>query len=45
MLGRLAEVGGTAPCLPREWGDEFPLTAAPPLRVDGFNRSSVSQAH
>jgi predicted Zn-dependent protease len=45
MLGRLAEVGGTAPCLPREWGDEFPLTAAPPLRVDGFNMSSVSQAH
>jgi predicted Zn-dependent protease len=44
MLDRLAEVGRTAPCLPREWGDYFPRTAAPPLRVDGFNMSSVSRA-
>ncbi|MGE5291677.1 MAG: metallopeptidase TldD-related protein [Micromonosporaceae bacterium] len=44
MLDRLTEVGATAPCLPREWSDYFPRTAAPPLRVDGFNMSSVSRA-
>jgi predicted Zn-dependent protease len=44
MLGRLLEVGGTAPTLPREWGDYFNRAAMPPLRVEGFNMSSVSQA-
>jgi predicted Zn-dependent protease len=44
MLGRLAEVGETVPTLPREWGDYFTRCAMPPLRVEGFNMSSVSQA-
>jgi predicted Zn-dependent protease len=44
MLGRLAEVGATAPTLPREWGDYFNRAAMPPMRVEGFNMSSVSQA-
>jgi predicted Zn-dependent protease len=45
MLGRLLEVGATVPTLPREWGDYFNRTAMPPLRVEGFNMSSVSQAN
>ncbi|HWG62224.1 MAG TPA: metallopeptidase TldD-related protein [Streptosporangiaceae bacterium] len=44
MLNRLAEVGETEPTLPREWGDYFTRAAMPPLRVEGFNMSSVSQA-
>jgi predicted Zn-dependent protease len=44
MLGRLAEVGATVPTLPREWSDYFTRTAMPPVRVEGFNMSSVSQA-
>jgi predicted Zn-dependent protease len=44
MLGRIAEAGATGPALPREWGDYFTRAAMPPLRVDGFNMSSVSQA-
>ena len=44
MLGRLAEVGATVPTLPREWGDYFNRAAMPPVRVEGFNMSSVSQA-
>jgi predicted Zn-dependent protease len=44
MLARATEVGATGPALSREWGDDFTRTAMPPLRVDGFNRSSVSQA-
>jgi predicted Zn-dependent protease len=44
MLGRIAEVGGSVRTLPREWTDYFTRTAMPPLRVDGFNMSSVSQA-
>jgi predicted Zn-dependent protease len=44
MLGHLLEVGGTVPTLPREWGDYFNRAAMPPLRVEGFNMSSVSQA-
>jgi predicted Zn-dependent protease len=44
MLGRLLEIGGTVPTLPREWGDYFNRVAMPPLRVEGFNMSSVSQA-
>jgi predicted Zn-dependent protease len=45
MLGRVAEVGATARTLPREWGDYFNRAAMPPLRVEGFNMSSVSQAN
>jgi predicted Zn-dependent protease len=44
MLGRLLEVGTTAPTLPREWSDYFNRAAMPPVRVEGFNMSSVSQA-
>ena len=44
MLGRLLEVGATGPTLPREWGDYFNRAAMPPMRVEGFNMSSVSQA-
>ena len=44
MLGRLAEVGTSAPALPREWGDYFSRVSMPPVRVEGFNMSSVSQA-
>jgi predicted Zn-dependent protease len=44
MLARTTEAGATGPALSREWGDYFTRTAMPPLRVDGFNMSSVSQA-
>ncbi|MGB6457288.1 MAG: metallopeptidase TldD-related protein [Streptosporangiaceae bacterium] len=44
MLGRITEVGATVPTLPREWGDYFTRAAMPPIRVEGFNMSSVSQA-
>ncbi len=44
LLGRVLDVGASVPTLPREWGDYFTRTAMPPLRVDGFNMSSVSQA-
>jgi predicted Zn-dependent protease len=44
MLGRITEAGATAPALPREWSDYFSRSAMPPLRVEGFNMSSVSQA-
>jgi predicted Zn-dependent protease len=44
MLARTTEAGLTQPALSREWGDYFSRTAMPPLRVDGFNMSSVSPA-
>jgi predicted Zn-dependent protease len=44
LLGRITEAGATGPALPREWSDNFTRSAMPPLRVDGFNMSSVSQA-
>ena len=44
MLSRLAEVGATTRTLPREWNDYFTRCAMPPLRIEGFNMSSVSQA-
>jgi predicted Zn-dependent protease len=44
LLSRVTEVGATQPTLPREWGDYFNRAAMPPLRVEGFNMSSVSQA-
>ena len=36
--------GATEKTLPREWGDYFNRAAMPPLRVEAFNMSSVSQA-
>lgn len=44
MLQRAAAVGATERTLPREWSDYFTRTAMPPIRVEGFNMSSVSQA-
>jgi predicted Zn-dependent protease len=44
MLSRLLEAGATEPTLPREWSDYFTRAAMPPLRVEAFNMSSVSQA-
>ncbi len=44
VLRRISEVGATAPCLPREWGDYFTRAAMPPLRIEDFNMSTVSQA-
>ena len=44
MLDRVIEAGVTGPTLPREMSDYFTRCAMPPLRVDGFNMSSVSQA-
>jgi predicted Zn-dependent protease len=44
MLSRITEVGTSTPTLPREWADNFTRAAMPPVRVDGFNMSSVSQA-
>jgi predicted Zn-dependent protease len=44
MLSRLASVGAAERTLPREWGDYFTRCAMPPLRIEGFNMSSVSQA-
>jgi predicted Zn-dependent protease len=44
MLSRITEAGATTPTLPREWNDYFTRAAMPPLRVEAFNMSSVSQA-
>jgi predicted Zn-dependent protease len=44
LLSRITEVGSTIPTLPREWADYFTRAAMPPVRVEGFNMSSVSQA-
>lgn len=44
LLGRVAEVGASRPCLPREWSDSFTWASMPTLRVGDFNMSSVSQA-
>lgn len=45
LLGRLLEVGATEDrTLPREWSDDFTRCAMPPLRVEGFTMSSVSEA-
>ncbi len=42
---RQAAVGGrTESCLSREWSDWFTRTSMPPMRVEGFNMSSVSKA-
>jgi predicted Zn-dependent protease len=44
MLSRASAIGTTERTLPREWSDYFTRTAMPPMRVEGFNMSSVSQA-
>ena len=44
MLDRLADVGPTAPTLPREFQEYLHRVAVPPVRVPDFHMSSVSQA-
>ncbi|HEX2064824.1 MAG TPA: metallopeptidase TldD-related protein, partial [Acidimicrobiales bacterium] len=44
MLAQASEVGRAERTLPREFGDWFSFVKTPPLRVDDFNMSSVSQA-
>jgi predicted Zn-dependent protease len=44
LLDRFSHVGATVPGFSREWGDYFPRTAMPALRVPDFNMSTVSQA-
>lgn len=43
LLARAAEAGATERTLPREFADWFTRAAMPPLRVPGFNMSSVSR--
>lgn len=42
VLARASEAGRSEVTRSREWGDYFPRTAMPALRVPGFNMSSVS---
>ena len=44
LLGRFSAASLTVPGFSREWGDHFPRTAMPALRVPDFNMSSVSAA-
>ncbi|MGH3496473.1 MAG: metallopeptidase TldD-related protein [Nocardioidaceae bacterium] len=44
LLGRFSAATVTQASFSREWGDYFPRTATPALRVPDFNMSSVSQA-
>jgi predicted Zn-dependent protease len=44
LLRRLGSASATVPAFSREWGDYFPRTAMPALRVPDFNMSSVSAA-
>lgn len=44
LLNRFSGAGDTVRSFSREWGDMFPRTATPPLRIPDFNMSSVSQA-
>jgi predicted Zn-dependent protease len=44
LLGRFTEAGESVRSVSREWGEFFPRTMTPPLRIPDFNMSSVSQA-
>ncbi|MGI8899929.1 MAG: metallopeptidase TldD-related protein [Nocardioides sp.] len=44
LLDRFTQASVTVPSFSREWGDYFPRTATPALRVPDFNMSTVSQA-
>lgn len=44
LLAQATELGTTTPTRPREFGDYFQRISTPPMRVDGFHMSSVSQA-
>lgn len=45
LLSRITEVGRSEQVLCREWNDWFTLTQMPPVRVPGFNMSTVSKAY
>jgi predicted Zn-dependent protease len=45
LLRRFTHASGTVPSFSREWGDYFPRTATPALRIPDFNMSTVSQAN
>ena len=44
LMRRFSHASATVPSFSREWGDYFPRTATPGLRVPDFNMSTVSQA-
>ncbi len=44
LLSRISGAGAPAATLPREYSDYFSRAIMPPVRVDGFNMSAVSQA-
>lgn len=44
VLGRIHDAGATVPAFSREWGEWFGRTAMPPLTVDDFHFSTVSDA-
>src|SRR5216684_1835781 len=44
VLSNVIEAGVTCRSFSREWGEWMNRTAMPPLRVEGFNMSSVSPA-
>jgi predicted Zn-dependent protease len=44
LLDRFTTASDTVPAFSREWGDYFPRTGMPALRVPDFNMSSVSEA-
>lgn len=44
LFSRFTGASATTPAFSREWGDYFPRTAMPALRVPDFNMSSVSPA-
>jgi len=44
VLQRFTAAGATVPALSREWGEYFPRTAVPALRIPDFTMSSVSEA-
>src|SRR3954453_3072132 len=44
LLDRIGAAGATVPSFSREWGDYFPRTATPALRIPDFHMSTVSQA-
>ncbi|WP_166356306.1 metallopeptidase TldD-related protein [Phytoactinopolyspora limicola] len=44
LLDRISQASVSAPTLGREFGDYFPRTSMPAVRIPDFNMSSVSQA-
>lgn len=44
LLTRVQAAGSSGITLPREWGEWFTRAAMPPLRIEGYNMSTVSEA-